>query len=62
MDGILLTRDQLECWAGMPLTDDMLTVLEDCIPNSSIPDAINAIVTAVNDDDERTAAATTNTK
>lgn len=41
--GILLTRAQLETWAGRPLTDDDLARLEKCIPGSSIPDAIATI-------------------
>jgi hypothetical protein len=46
-NGILLTREQLREWAGLgrDLTDDELDELDDCIPNSSIPDAIETIVT-----------------
>ncbi len=43
--GILLTRDQLREWAdlGRYLTGDELAQLDDCIGNSSIPDAIAVI-------------------
>ncbi len=39
-----VTRDQLEAWAGRELTDEEVTRLDDAIPNSSIPDAVEAIV------------------
>ncbi|WP_329431028.1 hypothetical protein OG339_48585 (plasmid) [Streptosporangium sp. NBC_01495] len=42
--GVVLTREQLEEWAGRPLTDDDVALLDDCIPNSSIPDAVGDIV------------------
>lgn len=42
--GITLTREQLEEWSGRRLTDDEIDRLEDAIPNSSIPQAIDAIV------------------
>jgi hypothetical protein len=42
--GITLTREQLEAWAGVHLTDDEVDRLAQCIPNSSIPDAIGIIV------------------
>lgn len=42
--GITLTRDQLECWAGVSLTDEQVEELGECIPNSSIPEAIATIV------------------
>jgi len=46
-DGILLTSAQLREWAGLSrdLTRNELTALDECIPNSSIPDAIGTIVT-----------------
>lgn len=40
----LITREQLECWAGRPLTVDDLSRLDEAIPCSSIPEAIGAIV------------------
>lgn len=43
--GIVLTREQIEAWAGVHLTDDEVDRLQACIADSSIPDAINAIVT-----------------
>jgi hypothetical protein len=44
--GITLTRQQLENWAGRPLSDEELERLDDAIPNSSIPEAIGTIVSA----------------
>jgi hypothetical protein len=41
---VVITREQIECWAGRALTDDEITRLDDCLPNSSIPDAIGDIV------------------
>ena len=38
--GIELTREQLEAWAGMTLSDEEIEALEESIPNSSIPEAI----------------------
>lgn len=54
--GIWLTMEQLRSWAGLhrDLTPDELDRLDDCIPNSSIPDAIGTIVSeamGVHDDD-----------
>lgn len=50
----LITREQLECWAGRPLTDDDLDRLDEAIPESSIPEAIGTIVDGMdtNDADE----------
>ncbi|MEU7905863.1 hypothetical protein [Actinoplanes sp. NPDC049118] len=39
-----ITREQVECWAERALTDDEVSRLDDCIPNSSIPDAVADIV------------------
>ena len=56
--GVILTRDQLQCWAGVTLDDDALGRLDDAIPNSSIPEAVAVIVgdalgiTGHPDDDE----------
>ncbi|MEU8327331.1 hypothetical protein [Micromonospora sp. NPDC048839] len=41
---VSITREQLESWAGRTLTDDEVYRLDDCVPDSSIPDAIDAIV------------------
>lgn len=41
---ITLTREQLECWAGRTLTSDEIARLDECIPMSSIPEAIGQIV------------------
>ena len=45
--GIWLTGDQLREWAGLGryLTANEVAALDECIPNSSIPDAISTIVT-----------------
>lgn len=40
----LITRGQLEAWAGRPLTDHDLARIDEAIPNSSIPEAFGAIV------------------
>ncbi len=40
---VQITRDQLESWAGRELTDEEVDRLDDCIPNSSIPEAIGEI-------------------
>ncbi len=41
--GIELSRGELERWAGRPLTDDEVAVIAECIPHSSVPDAIETI-------------------
>ncbi len=35
-----ITREQLESWARRPLTDHEVSRLDDCIPDSTIPDAV----------------------
>ena len=50
--GVHLTREQLEDWAG-PLTDDQVERLDECIPNSSIPEAIGDIVGGMKDNDDQ---------
>jgi hypothetical protein len=40
---VRISRAQLEAWAG-PLTDEQVELLDECIPNSSIPDAVATIV------------------
>jgi hypothetical protein len=47
----LITREQLESWAGRPLTEDDLDRLDDAIPNSSIPEAIGEIVAGMDSRD-----------
>lgn len=44
---IVLTREQLEAWAGRTLTDDQIERLDNAIPNSSIPEAIAEIMSAI---------------
>ncbi|AGB26990.1 hypothetical protein Mycsm_06887 (plasmid) [Mycobacterium sp. JS623] len=41
--GITLSRDQLEAWARRPLSDEEVEAIDDCLPNSSIPEAIDVI-------------------
>ena len=41
---IEITRGQLECWARGPLTDEQEERLDDAVPHSSIPEAIDTIV------------------
>lgn len=43
-DGITLTRDQLESWAGRALTDEEVQWLDGNISLSSIPEAIENMV------------------
>ena len=42
--GLTITREQLDAWAEHRLSDADLKRLAECIPNSSIPDAIAEIV------------------
>ena len=42
--GVTITREQVEAWAGHQLSDDDVSRLEACIPNSSIPDAVADII------------------
>jgi len=44
---IEITRGQLEAWAGRTLTDDEVRLLDGCVPDSSIPDAIETIVSSM---------------
>ena len=44
---VTIIREQLECWAGRPLSDDEVSDLDDRIPQSSIPDAIGNIVASI---------------
>lgn len=39
----LITREQLECWAGRSLTDDDLERLGNAIPHSCIPETIDVL-------------------
>lgn len=49
-DGVFLTREQLEAWTGYPLTDEEISRLDECIPHSSIPDAVSTIVDSLRDE------------
>ncbi|MCH9736829.1 MAG: hypothetical protein K0U78_20135 [Actinomycetia bacterium] len=40
----LINADQASVWAGRELSHDELDRLDDCIPNSSIPETIATIV------------------
>lgn len=41
--GLTITREQLEQWAGRALSDTEIDRLDECVPNSSIPEAIGEI-------------------
>ncbi len=47
----LITREQVECWAGRPLTDWDLDRLDESIPHSSIPAAIGEIIAGMDSRD-----------
>jgi hypothetical protein len=51
VNGIVLTRHQLQAWAGRSLTAWDIERLDECIPNSSIPEAIETIVSSWPDDE-----------
>ncbi len=42
-DGIYVSRDRLEEYAGQPLTDEQVRRIADAVPHSSIPEAIATI-------------------
>jgi len=44
---VQITREQLECWAGRSLTDEQVVRLDAVIPDSTIPEAIGAMVAAI---------------
>lgn len=44
MIGILITRDQIETWAGRSLSDDELDRLDEALPHSTLPDTVGLIV------------------
>lgn len=48
---VTITREQLEAWAGCKLADAEVDAIDDAIPNSSIPDAINEITAAISNVD-----------
>ncbi len=52
-DASLITREQLECWAGRPLTDWDLDRLDESIPHSSIPAAIGEIIAGMDSRDTK---------
>lgn len=41
--GVFVTRDQVEAWVGHTLTDEQIEELEEAVPNSSVPQAFEAI-------------------
>lgn len=41
--GITFTRDQVEAWVGHVLTDDEIKEIEDALPNSSLPECVEAV-------------------
>jgi len=41
--GIVLTRDQLNDWAGFPLTDEEVERLDAALARSSLPETIGTI-------------------
>lgn len=43
--GVNFSREQIEAWVGFALTDDQIEQLEEAAPNSSIPQAFEAIAT-----------------
>jgi len=45
----LISGAQADAWAGRPLTNDEIDRLSNCIPQSSIPDAVNTIVSSWDD-------------
>jgi hypothetical protein len=45
--GVVLTRCQIESWAGRWLTDEEIGRLDEAIPNSSIPSAVGSIAAAL---------------
>ena len=40
---LMISREQAEAWVGHPLTDEQAEWIEEAIPNSSIPSAIETI-------------------
>ncbi len=44
---VVITRDQLEAWAGCPLTDDQVAQIDEAIPISTVPEAIGDIAYAI---------------
>lgn len=58
-EGVYLTRDQLAGWAGRELDDDDMYRLGEAIGNSSIPEAIGAIVASFDPDGLATGSAGT---
>lgn len=46
----MISREQAEAWCGRTLSDDDVERLEEAIPNSSIPDAVDVIVNSWEDE------------
>jgi hypothetical protein len=51
--GITLTRGQLNAWAGRDLTDEEVDTLEEAIPNSSIPEAVQLMADSLPHEEEQ---------
>ena len=50
MNDLTLTYEQLAAWAGRDLSEEEIERLDEAIPNSSIPDAINTIVASFDEE------------
>jgi hypothetical protein len=48
---VTITRQQLEQWAGRPLTDNEVGQVQEALPNASVPEAIATIIDYLNGDD-----------
>jgi hypothetical protein len=56
LGGLVITRAELNEWAGRKLTDDEVGQLAECVQHSSIPEAVATIVVnfgIVPDDESR---------
>jgi hypothetical protein len=53
--GVSFTREQIEAWAGHPLTDDEVSALEDTLPLSSLPEVVATVAFSLfpTEDDDR---------
>jgi hypothetical protein len=52
LPGVTIAREQLEAWAGRPLSDDEVQRVADSLPNASVPEAIATIVDSLTEGDE----------
>jgi hypothetical protein len=48
----LISREQAEAWAGRTLTDELWNRLTECVPLSSVPEAIGTIIDSMDDNDD----------